>query len=60
MRCLEPGCPRTRRVARAECAPDVPKEAVEIHSFCPWHDAKCDKAYPEYCYDAKGNLIDEP
>jgi hypothetical protein len=37
---------------------DVPMAAVEIHSFCPRHDRHCDKAYPEYYYDAQGNLLD--
>jgi len=58
MRCLQPGCPRTKRVARAEVAPDVPAAAVEVHSFCPWHDGRCDKAYPEYYYNAEGRLLD--
>ena len=57
MRCLKAGCPRKKRVARALC-PDVPKNAVEVHSFCPWHEGSGWKAYPEYFYDAKGHRLD--
>lgn len=57
MRCLKSGCPRTKRVPRALCE-FAPDSAVEVHTFCPWHDRNCDKGYPEYYYDAAGRLLD--
>jgi len=57
MRCLKPGCPRTRKANRATC-PDVPLKVAEIHSYCPWHEKQGWKEYPELFYDSKGRKLD--
>jgi hypothetical protein len=57
LKCLKPGCPRTRRVSREICR-DVPATAVEIRSFCPWHCREGDKAYPEVYFDAAGREVE--
>ena len=58
MRCLKQGCPRTKRVRRSLLEAWVPKKAVELHTYCPWHDARCDKGNPEYYFDKKGRRLD--
>lgn len=57
MRCLKPGCPRTRKIFRS-MYPDLGGNVCEVHSFCPWHEKSGWKEYPEYYYNKNGQRLD--
>lgn len=57
IRCLEPGCPRTKKYPRS-LEPTLPAVVAEIHQYCPWHSKEGQKAYPEVFYDAQGRELD--
>lgn len=56
LECLKPGCPRKKKIEKTS---DMPKRAVVMKSYCPWHDGRCDKAYPEIFFDSKGKEVSD-
>lgn len=58
LECLKPGCPRKMVLTGDSIDETIPKQAVMIKSYCPWHEKSGGKDYPESYFNKDGRELD--